>query len=133
MLTYSRLKIITPSPTTFTHAAGRLSAILYPPAEFLHLEPGAILERTVAEAARIGIDLRGRVKDYRVVRHPHDFYALRPGSEALRPTQATPVPGLTLAGDYTKQPWVASMEGAVVSGERAAVAVAGGGAAVGGA
>jgi 15-cis-phytoene desaturase len=43
------------------------------------------------------------------------------------------VPGLTLAGDYTKQPWVASMEGAVVSGERAAVAVAGGSAADGGA
>jgi 15-cis-phytoene desaturase len=111
------------SRTTFTHAPGRLSVILYPPEEFLSLEPPAILERTVAEAKRLGIDLRGRVKGYRVVRHPHDFYALRPGSEALRPTQATPVPGLTLAGDYTKQPWVASMEGATVSGERAAGAV----------
>src|SRR5205807_4360276 len=44
------------SRTTFRHAAGRLSVILYPPAEFLHLEPGAVLERTVAEAARAGID-----------------------------------------------------------------------------
>jgi 15-cis-phytoene desaturase len=111
------------SRTTFTHAAGRLSVILYPPEEFLHLEPPVVLERTIAEAKRIGLELRGRVRDYRVVRHPHDFYALRPGSEALRPQQATPVPGLALAGDYTKQPWVASMEGAVVSGERAAAAV----------
>src|SRR3954468_7267312 len=108
------------SRTTFTHAKGRLSVILYPPEVFLHLEPPAVLERTLTEAKRIGLDLRGRVKDYRVVRHPHDFYALRPGSEALRPTQATPVPGLSLAGDYTKQPFVASMEGAVISGELAA-------------
>jgi 15-cis-phytoene desaturase len=111
------------SRTTFPGSAGRLSVILYPPAEFLEMEPGKVLERTVAEAGRVGLDLRGRVRDYRVVRHPHDFYALRPGSEALRPAQATPVPGLSLAGDYTKQPWVTSMEGAVVSGERAAEAV----------
>jgi 15-cis-phytoene desaturase len=111
------------SRTTFTHAKGRLSVILYPPGEFLDMEPGKILERTVGEARRIGLDLAGRVTDYRVVRHPHDFYALRPGSEALRPAQETPVPGLALAGDYTRQPWVASMEGAVVSGERAAAAV----------
>src|SRR3954468_882419 len=111
------------SRTTFTHAKGRLSVILYPPEEFLHLEPPAIMERTLTEAKRIGLDLRGRVKDYRVVRHPHDFYAPRPGSEALRPTQATPVPGLALAGDYTKQPFAASMEGAVLSGPRAGRAV----------
>jgi 15-cis-phytoene desaturase len=111
------------SRTTFTHAPGRLSVILYPPKEFLQMEASAILERTVAEARRIGLDLAGRVRGYRVVRHAHDFYALRPRSEALRPTQATPVPGLTLAGDYTSQPWVASMEGATVSGQRAAEAV----------
>jgi 15-cis-phytoene desaturase len=111
------------SRTTFTHVPGRLSVILYPPEAFLDLEPPAVLERTVKEAKRVGLDLTGRVKDYRVVRHPYDFYALRPGSEALRPTQETPVPGLALAGDYTKQAWVASMEGAVVSGERAAAAV----------
>jgi 15-cis-phytoene desaturase len=111
------------SRTTFTHVPGRFSVILYPPEEFLTMEPAAILTRAIAEAKRIGMNLEGRVKDFRVVRHPHDFYALSPGSEALRPEQATPVPGLTLAGDYTRQPWVASMEGAVVSGERAAAAV----------
>ncbi|WP_439626974.1 FAD-dependent oxidoreductase [Gemmata sp.] len=84
------------------------------------MEDGKILERAAVELDRIGVRLAGRVRAYRAVRHPHDFYALRPGSEALRPTPATPVPGVSLAGDYTKQPWVASMEGAVVSGERAA-------------
>lgn len=34
----------------------------------------------------------------------------------------TPLPGLSLAGDYTAQAFVVTMEGAVVSGHRAATA-----------
>jgi 15-cis-phytoene desaturase len=60
------------------------------------------------------------ITDYRVIRHPADFYSLEPGMERLRPTQRTSIPGLVLAGDYTKQPCLATMEGAVVSGLRAA-------------
>ena len=66
------------------------------------------------------IHLEGIVKSYRKVVLPHDFYSLKPGSEALRPKQETPVKGLILAGDYTKQPYLATMEGAVVSGNIAA-------------
>lgn len=110
------------SHTTFPFVPGRLSAILYPPDDFLDKSPDETLGILTAEAARIGIDLRGRVTDYRTVHHPDDFYAMEPGSEALRPAQETPIPGLSLAGDYTKQPFLASMEGAVLSGKRAAEA-----------
>jgi uncharacterized protein with NAD-binding domain and iron-sulfur cluster len=48
---------------------------------------------------------------------------MKPGSEALRPLQRTPIRGLFLAGDYTKQPYVASMEGATISGKRAAAGI----------
>jgi 15-cis-phytoene desaturase len=48
---------------------------------------------------------------------------MKPGSEALRPMQHTPIRGLFLAGDYTKQPYVASMEGATISGKTAAAAI----------
>jgi len=37
--------------------------------------------------------------------------------------QHTPIRGLFLAGDYTKQPYVASMEGATISGKTAAAAI----------
>lgn len=37
-----------------------------------------------------------------------------------RPTQRTPVPNFFLAGDYTKQRYLASMEGAIFSGKLAA-------------
>ena len=57
------------------------------------------------------------------VRLPADFYSLSPGTDALRPPQQTPVAGLTLAGDYTRQEYLGTMEGAVVSGRLAARAV----------
>jgi 15-cis-phytoene desaturase len=113
------------SRTTFRRSAGRLSIILSPPERFLALEPEEVLAAVLADARRVGLRLEGRIRAYPVVVQPFDFYALVPGSEALRPTQETPVPGLALAGDYTRQPWVTTMEGAVISGERAAAAVAG--------
>ncbi len=111
------------SRTTFAHLPGRLSAILYPPEEFLRMSPDEVAERAYAEAAKLGLPLRERAKSYRIVNHAHDFYAMEPGTESLRPEQKTSVPGLVLAGDYTKQPFSASMEGAVLSGQRAAKAV----------
>ena len=109
--------------TTFKHLEGRFSVILYPPEDFINLSADETAERVYRDAEKIGLSFREKVRRYRTVCHPHDFYALTPGSESLRPTQKTPIPGLSLAGDYTRQPFVASMEGAVISGKRAAEAV----------
>ena len=46
-----------------------------------------------------------------------------PGCEQLRPTQRSPIPNFYLAGDFTKQRYLASMEGAVFSGKLAAEAI----------
>src|SRR5437764_6670969 len=82
-----------------------------------------IFEIASRDAERLGVPVRDRTKRYRVVRLYSDFYSLSPGTDALRPSQTTPVPGLSLAGDYTRQQYLATMEGAVVSGQRAAEAV----------
>lgn len=58
-----------------------------------------------------------------VVKIPNSIYREVPGSDALRPTQKTPIHNLALAGDYTQQDYMASMEGAVRSGHRAAHAL----------
>jgi uncharacterized protein with NAD-binding domain and iron-sulfur cluster len=42
-----------------------------------------------------------------------------------RPDQATSVDNFFLCGDYTKQEYLASMEGAVLSGKRVARAITG--------
>ena len=47
-----------------------------------------------------------------------------PDCEPARPLQRSPIPRFYLAGDYTKQKYLASMEGAVLSGKLAAQAVA---------
>jgi 15-cis-phytoene desaturase len=111
------------SRTTFRQCPGRLSVILTPPEPFLGMEPAQILEATCRDAERLGVRVRDRVTRYRVVKLPADFYSLAPGNDGLRPPQATPVEGLTLAGDYTRQQYLATMEGAVISGRLAARAV----------
>lgn len=111
------------SRTTFTHVPGRLSVILSPPEKYLRMADEDVLRDVIADAARLGIELSEHVTRYRVVRHAADFYSLTPGAEALRPTQLTSIPGLLLAGDYTKQRFLATMEGAVVAGDTAAEAV----------
>ncbi|HEX6595887.1 MAG TPA: FAD-dependent oxidoreductase [Acidimicrobiales bacterium] len=108
------------SRTTFRGSPGRLSIILTPPEPYLDMAPDDVLAVVVRDAARLGIDLEGHVTRFRVISHPHDFHSLEPGHLGARPDQATPVPGLSLAGDFTRQKYMASMEGAVVSGQRAA-------------
>ncbi|WP_165070439.1 hydroxysqualene dehydroxylase HpnE [Paludisphaera rhizosphaerae] len=53
---------------------------------------------------------------WRVVTEHGATFAARPGVDALRPSQRTPVDGLFLAGDWTDTGWPATMEGAVRSG-----------------
>lgn len=111
------------SRSTFRQSRGRLSIILTPPEPFLGMAPPEILEIACRDAERLGVRVRDRMLDYRVVKLPADFYSLAPGNHGLRPSQATPIEGLTLAGDYTWQQYLATMEGAVVSGQLAACAV----------
>jgi 15-cis-phytoene desaturase len=55
-----------------------------------------------------------------VVRVPFSVYAALPGKNRFRPSQTTPIPNFTLAGDFTEQKYLGSMEGAVLAGKLAA-------------
>lgn len=65
-----------------------------------------------------------KILKYKVVKTPLSVYKTVPGCEAARPTQRTPISNFYLAGDYTKQRYLASMEGAVFSGKLCAQAIA---------
>ncbi|WP_337017007.1 NAD(P)/FAD-dependent oxidoreductase [Oceanobacillus massiliensis] len=108
------------SRTTFRHAHGRLSIILAEPEKFLDMEPEETLKIVLQDAKKLGMDLEKHLVNYRQINHHYDFHSLEPGNNWLRPEQNTPVDGLVLAGDYTMQPFFATMEGAVVSGNKAA-------------
>jgi 15-cis-phytoene desaturase len=111
------------SHTTFKDSDGRISTFLTPVEPYLGMAKKDIVDAVVTDLKRQGVDVEGRVKNSAVVVHPSEFYLLEPGSEARRPYQRTSVPGLALAGDYTRQPYICSMEGAVVSGRLGAEAV----------
>jgi squalene-associated FAD-dependent desaturase len=61
-----------------------------------------------------------RVTDFFVTRERQATFRQAPGCERLRPSAATAVPGLVLAGAWTDTGWPDTMEGAVRSGQNAA-------------
>merc|ERR1719277_2704779 len=59
-----------------------------------------------------------------VVKVPRSVYSATPGRNKYRPSQETPIANFTLAGDWTSQKFLGSMEGAVLGGKLAAEVVA---------
>ena len=60
---------------------------------------------------------------YSVVKLAQSLYREAPGMDVYRPNQKTPVANFFLAGSYTQQDYIDSMEGATISGRRAAKAI----------
>ena len=89
--------------------------------DLLALDKTAIRDAVLAELAEIWPEARAaKLLRWWVVTEHGATFAVRPGVEALRPPQRTPVDGLFLAGDWTATGWPATMEGAVRSGYQAA-------------
>lgn len=61
---------------------------------------------------------------YKVVKTPRSVYTATPGRQNYRPDQVTPISNFYLAGSYTMQRYLGSMEGAVLSGKLTAQAIA---------
>ncbi|MDB9510655.1 9,9'-di-cis-zeta-carotene desaturase [Kamptonema animale CS-326] len=60
---------------------------------------------------------------YSVVKLAQSLYREAPGMDAFRPAQKTPIANFFLAGSYTQQDYIDSMEGATISGRQAAKAI----------
>ena len=83
-----------------------------------------LLEHVVAEVRDVFPSARAaRLVDARIVTDPTSVLSVRPGVDAARPSAATTVPNLFLAGDWTATGWPSTMEGAVRSGRLAAGAM----------
>jgi 15-cis-phytoene desaturase len=63
------------------------------------------------------------LRKHAVVKTPRSVYAAIPGRNKYRPSQSTPISNFTLAGDWTSQKFLGSMEGAVLAGKLAAEVV----------
>ncbi|MGM9567907.1 MAG: FAD-dependent oxidoreductase [Clostridia bacterium] len=108
------------SRTVFPDSPGRLSVILGHPERYIRMTAEEILKEVIRQMTSLGVSLEGHILDTRKVAEEKEFYSLAKGNQRLRPSQKTAVPGLVLAGDYTKTSSFATMEGAVISGRKAA-------------
>jgi uncharacterized protein with NAD-binding domain and iron-sulfur cluster len=92
--------------------------------KFRSLGQEELQRRIVAElAALLPAASDAHLVRARVVTEHHATFSAVPGVDRWRPTQATAIPNLFLAGDWTATEWPATMEGAVRSGYLAAQAL----------
>ena len=95
--------------------------VVAPAAGWFRLDDAELTRRVLDEFTRLHPQAaRARLLKSTVARIPQSVYRARPGHDRYRPDQATPVPNCYLCGDYTRQEYLASMEGAVLSGKRVA-------------
>ena len=92
--------------------------------DFIDLPSAEIIQMFSKEMFALLPETRGAelVRSLVVKQRDATFDAV-PGVGRLRPTQATPLANLFLAGDWTQTGWPATMESAVRSGQMAAQAV----------
>jgi 15-cis-phytoene desaturase len=106
-----------------------LELVLAPAKEWIAKSDQEIVDATMAELEKLfpnhfGSENPAKLLKYHVVKTPRSVYKATPGRQQHRPSQVTPIPNFYLTGDYTMQRYLASMEGAVLSGKLTAQAIA---------
>jgi len=105
-----------------------LELVLAPAQEWLNKSEQEIITATLAELEKLFPEhFKGeaptKLLKYHIVKTPRSVYKATPGRQASRPPQRTPIKNFYLAGDFTMQQYLGSMEGAVLSGKLAAKAI----------
>ncbi|GAA0150905.1 oxidase [Lithospermum erythrorhizon] len=106
-----------------------LELVFAPAEEWISCSDAEIIDATMKELAKLFPDeiaadqSKAKILKYHVVKTPRSVYKTVPGTEPCRPLQKSPIEGFYLAGDYTKQKYLASMEGAVLSGKLCAKSI----------
>ncbi len=106
-----------------------LELVLAPARDWLNKSDEEIIAATMAELQKLFPqhftgENQAKLLKFKVVKTPRSVYRAIPGRQAYRPTQKTPIANFYLAGSYTMQEFLGSMEGAVLSGKLAANAIA---------
>jgi len=63
---------------------------------------------------------QAKLRKFAVVKTPRSVYAAIPGRNKYRPSQESPIDNFVMAGDWTSQKFLGSMEGAILGGKLAA-------------
>jgi 15-cis-phytoene desaturase len=105
-----------------------LELVLAPAKDWISKSDEEIVAATIAELKKLFPDDFGgenpaKLLKSHVVKTPRSVYKATPGRQQYRPSQKTPIANFFLAGSYTMQRYLGSMEGAVLSGKLTAQAI----------
>ncbi len=103
---------------------GLIAVVISGRGAHLRLDNATLSHHIGAELARLRPDWPAPLAS-RVIREKRATFAATVDVDLHRPGTTTPIPGLWLAGDFTATGLPATLEGAVLSGQRAAVAILG--------
>jgi zeta-carotene desaturase len=108
------------------HGGSMVEMCVAPAAPYWHRSDAEIVELCRGDLARLWPEVeRARLVKGTATRIPNSLYREEPGADRFRPDQRSPIANLFLAGDWTAQDYMASMEGAVQSARRASEYVVG--------
>ena len=99
-----------------------LELVFAPAKDWIGRKDEEIIDATMQELKKLfpmhfSGDNQAKLRKYKVIKTPKSVYKAVPGCQDLRPDQKTPIRNFFLTGDYTMQKYLASMEGAVLSGK----------------
>jgi phytoene desaturase len=124
MSVYAELGRICPDYREKLGERSMVELVIAPAAQWFRLHDSVVVERVMAEFVERHPEAhRAKLQKSTVVRIPQSVYRARPDMDQHRPDQATPIRNFYLCGDYTRQEYLASMEGAVLSGKRVAARI----------
>lgn len=114
---YADLPLVSPD---YHKGRGSIIELVVAPAEdLINKSDEEVLQRVLDDFYRLHPNARdAHLFKHTIVRIPNSVYSARPGVDQYRPDQATPIPNFFLAGDYTQQEFMASIEGAIRSAKR---------------
>ncbi|GFR47143.1 hypothetical protein Agub_g8833 [Astrephomene gubernaculifera] len=101
-----------------------MQCVITPAVPYMAWTNEAIAAETDRQVRQLFPSARGlRMTWHSVVKISQSLYEEAPGMDLYRPDQKTPVPNFFLAGSYTKQDYIDSMEGATLSGRQCAYSI----------
>lgn len=101
-----------------------IQAVLTPGAPYIPMANDDIVQKVLQQIHALFPSSRNLQMTWsNVVKLAQSLYREAPGMDVYRPDQKTPIGNFFLAGSYTMQDYIDSMEGATLSGKRCAAAI----------
>ena len=117
---FADLALASPDDYYIEGQGSLLQCVLTPGDPYMPLSNDEIIKRVTKQVLALFPSSQGlEVTWSSVVKIGQSLYREGPGKDPFRPDQKTPVENFFLAGSYTKQDYIDSMEGATLSGRQA--------------